>query len=160
MEKKETSKLKEVQQFDIEIFKDLKIKNQLLLNQEQLDAILKKFIQNNEEKSDQPDWLKNITFPQNKDGTKSYGQLNRDGSISVGVRKADGSLQSMDDYYKQYPWNKPGLSSAERDQLFESRKALEPLPTNPQESSALGPLPPATTQDSASDEEVSTPKND
>ena len=148
MKNKKSRKPEEIHLNVSNIFNDLGIKNQTSLSQAQLDMLLKQFIEKNRGKSDQPDWLKGLTFPLNEDGSPSYGQLNRDGSISLGVLKSDGSMQSMDDYYKQYPWNKPGLSKEEHDQLFNEHLKqkqpqinLQPLPSIQYESPTQSSLP-------------------
>lgn len=111
--------LKSNEVFIPNIFNALKIENADTLSQDELDKQLKTYLcQNNR-------LLQTLKLPKSQDGSQSYGQLNKDGSVSVGVELKNGKHASMEDYYKQYPWNKPGLSGKERTELFNNR------PTSP-----------------------------
>lgn len=138
-----------------QIFNHLNIKKSGSLTQEALDDVLKKFIVKNKGTSNEPDWLKKIRFPKNEDGSPSYGQLNKDGSISIGVLQKDGTLQSMEDYYKQYPWNKPGLSKEASNKLWDDHlKQKNPsnlqTPSNTsQQASVKSPAPAPTSSSEA-----------
>ena len=125
------------------IFNTLNIENAKNLSQNELDDQLKTYLcQNN-------GLLQILKLPKNQDGTQSYGQLNQNGSVSVGVELKNGERASMEDYYKQYPWNKPGLSGEERTELFNNRPAVTPFLQAPPDSPTVDCKPSITGENSS-----------